>query len=95
MSHMNVSSCVISIVGAFADSLDVIKRMREKRGRRKHAKARQQTTDEEEHHLTRSLCQGPEDIDREYQRNLYAMGEQFAVGDGMVYINARVHKALT
>ena len=39
--------------------------------------------DEDEHRLAKSLRQGPEDIGREYQRNMQTVGDNFACGDGM------------
>ena len=95
MAHTNVSSCVLSIVGSFANSLDVFKRLRDKRGRKRHAKGNQQVTDKEELHLTKSLRQGPEDIGREYQRSIHAAGDQFAVGDGRVIVTTQADQGLT
>lgn len=86
MAHTNVSSCVLSIVGSFANSLDIFRRVRKKRGRKRHTEANELKIDENELHLAKSLRQGPEDIGREYQRSVHAAGGQFAVGDGRVFI---------
>ena len=81
MAHTNVSSCVLSILGSFSSGLDVFKKLREKRGRRRRAR-KNETIEDDEQRLSRSLRQGPEDIGREYQRNLYAAGHDFEIGDG-------------
>lgn len=86
MAHTDVSSCVLSIVGSFASGLDVFKKLREKKKRRRRSRRDGRECDarveEEEMRLSRSLRQGPEDIGREYARNLYAVGNGFGVGDG-------------
>ena len=85
MAHTNVSSCVLSIVGSFSSGLDVLKKLREKRKRRHSSRRRKcdARAEEEEMKLSRSLRQGPEDIGREYANSLYAVGDGFAIGDGM------------
>ena len=86
MAHTQVSSCVLSIVASFSSSLDVFKRLRGSRRRRKHSKSDEVTANEEELHLTNSLRLGPEDIGREYQRSLQIAGDQYAVGDGEIVV---------
>lgn len=81
MAHANVAGCVLSIVGSFSNGLDVFKKMREKRLRKKKPK-KNDPTDGEEMRLSRSLRQGQEDIGREYQNNVFAAGDRFAIGDG-------------
>ncbi len=81
MAYTNVASCVISIVGSFSNGLDVFKKLREERRRRKRSK-KVDIVDEEELRLSKSLRQGPEDIAREYQRSVCAAGQDFEVGDG-------------
>ncbi|KAK5172942.1 uncharacterized protein LTR77_003064 [Saxophila tyrrhenica] len=82
MAYTNVASCVISIVGSFSNGLDVFKKLRDKRRRRKRSK-KLDKVDEEELSLSRSLRQGPEDIAREYQRNVYGAGQDFEIGDAI------------
>jgi hypothetical protein len=85
MAHTNVSSCVLSIVGSFSSGLDVFKKLRDKR-KRKHNSRRKKCdalAEEEELRLSKSLRQGPEDIGREYAKSVYAVGDGFAIGDGM------------
>lgn len=81
MAYTNVASCVISIVGSFSNGIDVFKRLRDKRRRRKRSK-KLDRVDDEELRLSRSLRQGPEDIGREYQKSVYAAGQDFEIGDG-------------
>ena len=83
MAYTTVASCVISIVGSFSNGLDVFKKLKDKRRRRKRSKKMDKVDEEEESRLSRSLTQGPEDIVREYQRSVYAAGQDFEIGDGM------------
>jgi hypothetical protein len=86
MAHSNVASCVLSIVGSFSNGLDVFKKLREKRQRRKKPK-KSDVVDGEEMRLSRSLRRGQEDIGREYQNNVFAVGDHFAIGDGTALIS--------
>jgi len=81
MAHTNVSSCVLSIVASYSSGLDVFKQLRERRRRKRRSKSSPKL-DDEELRLARSLRQGPEDIGREYQKSVQAVGDYFAVGDG-------------
>ena len=83
MAHSNVASCVLSIVGSFSNGIDVFKKLRDKRRSKKKPK-RNDFPEIEELRLSRSLRQGQEDIGREYQNNIFAVGDHFAVGDGMM-----------
>ena len=85
MAHSNVASCVLSIVGSFSNGLDVFKKLKEKRARRKKPK-KSDVVDGEEMRLSRSLRRGLEDIGREYQNNFFTVGDQFAVGDGKQHL---------
>lgn len=82
MAQSNVSSCVLSIVASFTSGLDVFKKFKELREKRKRRPRKNASLDDEEVRLARSLRQGPEDIGREYQRSISAVGEHFAQGDG-------------
>ena len=81
MAHSNVASCVLSIVGSFSNGLDVFKKLREKRRKKKKPK-KNDPVEGEELRLSRSLRRGQEDIGREYQNNIFAAGDHFAIGDG-------------
>ncbi|KAF7191559.1 hypothetical protein HII31_07061 [Pseudocercospora fuligena] len=80
MAQSNVSSCVLSIVASFASGLDVFKKFRELRGKKRKSR-KNASLDDEEVRLAKSLRQGPEDIGREYQRSIISVGEHFAQGD--------------
>ena len=92
MSHSNVSSCVLNILGSFASSQGLYKNLKEKRRKKQQQQQQRYPTKrkndiaeekEEELRLSRSLRQGSEDIGREYQKSVYAAGDHFAIGDGM------------
>lgn len=73
----------MSIVASFSSGLDVFKKLRETRKRRKGVKGNNKAEEEDEARLSKSLRRGPEDIGREYQHNLQNVGDMFAVGDAI------------
>ncbi|PPJ57798.1 hypothetical protein CBER1_00130 [Cercospora berteroae] len=82
MANTSVSSCVVSIISSFTSGRDVFKRFRELRGSKKsRTKEQDKTGRNDEVQLVSSLRRGPEDIGREYQRSISAVGEHFAHGD--------------
>lgn len=89
MAQTNVSNCIFSIIGSFTSGLDVFKRFRELRDsdrkirKNKNSSKREAEAEEQELQLARSLRRGPEDIGREYQRNVQCVGDEYAMGDGM------------
>lgn len=91
MARTHVSSCVLEILSSFSNGLDVFRKLRERRNRKKRSARKEDVVDEREMRLTRSLRQGPEDISREYQRSMYGAGDQFAVGDGKMNILSQPH----
>lgn len=83
MANASVSSCVVSIISSFTSGLDVFKRFRQlRRSRKSRTKKQDKTSRDDEVQLVSSLRRGPEDIGREYQRSISAVGEHFAHGDG-------------
>ncbi|EMC99993.1 hypothetical protein BAUCODRAFT_359274 [Baudoinia panamericana UAMH 10762] len=84
MAHSNVSSCVLSIVASFSNSLDLFRQLKEKRRRGKRTK-NVAKLEENELRLGKSLRQGPEDIGREYQKSVQAAGDQFVFGDAIAH----------
>ena len=82
MPDTNVSSCVLNILGSFTNSLGLFKKLREKRLQKRRWRKNEQAEDEELR-LSRSLRQGPADIQREYHRSVLTAGDQFEIGDGM------------
>ncbi len=82
MPDSNVSSCVLNILGSFSSSLGLYKKVKEQRRKLRKSRKHEKVEGEEELRLSRSLRQGPEDISLEYQKSLWAVGDQFAIGDG-------------
>jgi hypothetical protein len=82
----DVSGCVSNLIQAFMNSLDVFKRLRERRRKRKSRK--QESPDQPGHpsrdelQLSNSLRRGPQDIQDCYERHYSKAGERFAKGDG-------------
>lgn len=76
-----MSSCVLNILGSFTSSLGLYKSLKEKRRKAKWSR-RNDVVGREEQRLTASLRQGHDDITLEYQQSIYAVGDQFAIGDG-------------
>ncbi len=89
MAYANVASCVMSIVCSFSNGVQVCNKLHEKRRQTKRSK-RDVKTYEEEVRLIKSLRQGPEDIGREYQRNVCAAGKGFEIGDGIYELHSRL-----
>ena len=88
-----VGDSVLAIVGAFTNGLDVFKRLRERRRRRKSTKKPHRATPAQiepsgdELQLSNSLRQNPVDIQRHYETNYAAVGEKFAQGDGTMLVH--------
>ncbi|KAH7036374.1 hypothetical protein B0J12DRAFT_607254 [Macrophomina phaseolina] len=86
-----IGDSVLAIVAAFTNGLDVFKRLRERRRRRKSAKKPHRATPAhvepsgDELQLSNSLRQSPVDIQRHYESNYAAVGERFAQGDAIAH----------
>ncbi|EKG10492.1 hypothetical protein MPH_12350 [Macrophomina phaseolina MS6] len=86
-----IGDSVLAIVAAFTSGLDVFKRLRERRRRRKSAKKPHRATPAhvepsgDELQLSNSLRQSPVDIQRHYESNYAAVGERFAQGDAIAH----------
>jgi hypothetical protein len=82
----DVSSCVSNLVQAFANSLDVFKRLRERRQKRKDRKHQSSNQPEvasgDELQLSNALRRSPQDIQNCYEQHYGRAGERFAKGDG-------------
>jgi hypothetical protein len=77
-------SSVLSIVSAFTRSLDIFKSLRERRKKRKQGKtSRAPGVDHssDEFRLSKSLRQGPVEIQKEYERQYRRIGDPYAIGD--------------
>ena len=83
MPDSSVSSCVLNILSSFSNSLDLVTKLRENRCKRRMIKRRNRDVELEEERLSKSLKRGPDEIGREYQKNVFAAGPQFDIGDGM------------
>ena len=92
MPDANVSSCVLGILGSFTNSLGLHKKLREKRLQKRRFR-KDKKAEHEELQLSRSLRQGPEDIQREYHKSYLTAGDQFEIGDGRIL--AKVLTAVT
>jgi len=90
-------SCVFSLVTAFTSGLDVFKKFRGRKHKKKskraqaHAAASSEKTGEELR-LSKSLRRGTADIQGEYEKHYRGYGERFAVGDRMDS-SSNVHQA--
>lgn len=80
-----VSSCVANLIQAFTNGLNIFKRLRERRKKRKARKETQvpEATTSVEQQLSRSLRKGPEELAERYAECYHGgMGQHFAKGDG-------------
>ncbi|KAF2129759.1 hypothetical protein P153DRAFT_314945 [Dothidotthia symphoricarpi CBS 119687] len=82
-----VSSCVANLIQAFTDGLNIFKRLRERRRKRK---ARKQHPEVErvtgaELQLSDSLKKGPSELALRYAQCYGAVGQQFAWGDSVAH----------
>jgi hypothetical protein len=79
-----VSNCVSNLIQAFSNGLNIFKRLRERRKKRKARKENQSTdaahTDELQ--LSKSLRRGPEELAEKYDACYSQTGHSFAKGDG-------------
>ena len=81
-------SCVFSLVTAFTSGLDVFKKFRGRKHKKKSKRAQVQAAASlektgEELRLSKSLRRGTADIRGEYEKHYSGYGERFAVGDRM------------
>ncbi|TID14068.1 hypothetical protein E6O75_ATG07300 [Venturia nashicola] len=78
-------SSVSSLIITFTRSLDYFKNLREERKKKKTLKVnkKKEALRGDELRLSMSLRQGPVEIQREYERNYRANGDQYAVGDAI------------
>lgn len=79
-----VSDCVSGLINAFTNSLDIFKRIRERRRKRrsKRHKGHSEQASGAELQLSNSLRRGPLDIQESYEKNYGKAGDRFAKGDG-------------
>ncbi|PSN62594.1 hypothetical protein BS50DRAFT_649708 [Corynespora cassiicola Philippines] len=87
-----VSNCVSELIQAFANGLNIFKRLRERRKKRKHHKHHkhkgQETKDpaaNAELQLSNSLRRAPADIQASYENHYSKAGDRFAKGDAIAH----------
>ncbi|CBX98019.1 hypothetical protein LEMA_P094280.1 [Plenodomus lingam JN3] len=83
-----VSSCIMEIIHAFQNGLNIFKRLRERRKKRRPRKGSQapDPTTSAELQLSKSLRRGPEELTETYAQCYYSgMGPQFAKGDSIAH----------
>lgn len=79
-----VSICVSGIIEAFTNGLDIFKKLRERRRKRRSKRDTEvpDSTSTAEHQLSKSLRRGPEEVAGKYTECYYSgIGPRFAKGD--------------
>jgi hypothetical protein len=93
-SHMlaaeeaEVTNCVSNLIHAFTNGLNVFKRLREKRRKRKARKETQpiDAASRDEAQLSKSLKRGPQELAEKYDACYSQTGLSFAKGDGKLHL---------
>ena len=83
-----VSHCVSNLIQAFANGLNIFKKLRERRRKRK-ARKDNQTSDpaeSDEVQLSESLKRGPQELAEKYDACYSQTGHSFAKGDGKLHL---------
>lgn len=82
-----VSNCVSNLIHAFSNGLNVFKRLRERRRKRKGRKENQvaDAAANEEQQLSKSLKRGPQELAEKYDACYSQTGKSFAKGDGKLH----------
>jgi len=85
----STDASVSSIIAAFTSGLDIFKKLREKRQRKKAKQTKRQSSSksDEETQLSRSLQRGSQDVQAAYEDNYRGLGPKYAVGDGTPLIS--------
>jgi hypothetical protein len=82
-----VSNCVSNLIQAFANGLNVFKRLRERRRKRKARKDIQpDAATSDELQLSKSLKRGPQALAEKYDACYSQTGHSFAKGDGKLHL---------
>ncbi|KAF2260978.1 hypothetical protein CC78DRAFT_619790 [Lojkania enalia] len=82
-----VSSCVSNLIHAFTNGLNIFKKLRERRRKRKSRKHRAQSDPASgaELRLSNSLRRGPAEIQSSYEKHYGKVGDRFARGDAIAH----------
>lgn len=89
-AEAEVSSCVANLIQAFTNGLNIFKRLRERRKKKKARQTHQvaEPATSAELQLSKSLKKGPQELADKYAECYHGgMGQQFAKGDCM-YTNS-------
>lgn len=80
----STDSSVFALISSLTSGLDVFRKLKVKRHRRKHKKEEEAAAvrEREEARLSHSLTRGPAEIQTEYEQNLAIHGERYREGDG-------------
>jgi hypothetical protein len=82
-----VSNCVSNLIHAFSNGLNIFKRLRERRRKRKGRKETPvaDAAASEEQQLSKSLKRGPQELAQTYDVCYQQTGQSFAKGDGKLH----------
>jgi hypothetical protein len=83
----DVSNCVSNLIHAFSNGLNIFKRLRERRKKRKARKDHKATDAavDDEVQLSKSLRRGPQELAERYDACYSQTGHKFAKGDGTLH----------
>jgi hypothetical protein len=83
----DVSHCVSNLIHAFSNGLNIFKRLRERRRKRKARKDNKATDAavSDEVQLSKSLKRGPQELAETYDACYSHTGHKFAKGDGTLH----------
>lgn len=81
-----VSNCVSNLIQAFTNGLNVFKRLRDRRKKRKSKKENEiaDPAANPELQLSKSLRKGPQELAQRYDECFAYTGQSFAKGDGKI-----------
>ncbi|KAF2177415.1 hypothetical protein K469DRAFT_603431 [Zopfia rhizophila CBS 207.26] len=86
-----VTNCVSNLIHAFTDGLDIFKRLREKRRRKRKSRGNRESVSGKkeasgaELRFSKSLRKGPLDIQKSYENHYSKAGGKFAQGDAIAH----------
>jgi hypothetical protein len=83
-----VSHCVSNLIHAFTNGLNIFKKLRERKRKRKARKDNQaiDAAVSEEVQLSKSLKRGPKELAEQYDACYSQTGQHFAKGDGKLHL---------
>jgi hypothetical protein len=86
-----VSHCVSNLIHAFSNGLNIFKKLRERKRKRKARKDNQanDAAVSEEVQLSKSLKRGPQELAERYDACYSQTGQHFAKGDGKLHLELK------